>query len=113
MMEGTYINSEDGGAGRPLRLDNPQYDGEEGESYDDFYRQATPRLISFLTHLGFSMADSADCVQEAMIEAYSQWENLEYPYAWCRTLAFRKSGRLLKWGRIEFPHMDPARTGEP
>jgi RNA polymerase sigma factor (sigma-70 family) len=60
-----------------------------------FYRAAAPRLMAFLIWQGAPFPDAADCVQEALTQAYRQWSTLHHPHAWCRLVASRRYARHL------------------
>jgi RNA polymerase sigma factor (sigma-70 family) len=57
--------------------------------FSAFYRQSVPRLVAFLRWQGVSILDAADCVQEAMAQAYRQWSTIRHPHAWCRRVVSR------------------------
>lgn len=86
----------------------------ELEQYSKFYVEYLPRLVAFLIYNGLSLADAADCAQEALIDALPPvWGTLEHPYAWCRRVAHRKSNRL-RGARREVPVSDwDGRYGTP
>jgi RNA polymerase sigma factor (sigma-70 family) len=81
--------------------------------FSKFYLENVPRLIAFLVCQGVSVIDAADCVQETLIDALPPvWATLEYPYAWCRLVAYRKACRLVQ-RRREAPFADPELAGSP
>jgi RNA polymerase sigma factor (sigma-70 family) len=81
--------------------------------FSKFYMENVPRLIAFLACRGVSVIDAADCVQETLIDALPPvWGTLEYPYAWCRRVAHRKSCELAQ-RRREAPCADPELVGPP
>lgn len=85
---------------------------DELEQYSKFYRENVSRLVTFLVFQGIPVADAADCVQETLIDALPPvWATLAHPYAWCRTVASRKSTRLRL--RRELPIEDVDRVGRP
>lgn len=64
-----------------------------GEGFTEFYRHHYPRLVRDLVVHGFQEQIAKDAAQQAMIDAYKQWENLTNPLAWARTAAVRYAGR--------------------
>jgi RNA polymerase sigma factor (sigma-70 family) len=80
--------------------------------FSKFYMENVPRLTAFLVCQGVSVIDAADCVQETLIAALPPvWATLEYPYAWCRRVAYRKSCDLAQ--RQEALFADPELAGSP
>jgi len=81
--------------------------------FSKFYMENVPRLTAFLVCQGVSVIDAADCVQETLIAALPPvWATLEYPYAWCRRVAYRKSCDLAQ-RRREALVADPEKAGSP
>jgi RNA polymerase sigma factor (sigma-70 family) len=81
--------------------------------FSKFYMENVPRLTAFLVCQGVSVIDAADCVQETLIDALPPvWATLEYPYAWCRCVAYRKSCDLAQ-RRREALFADPELAGSP
>lgn len=76
-----------------------------------FYRRSVPRLVLFLRSQGVPMVDAADCVQETMIAAFRQWDEITHPYPWCRRVALRRWSR--RTVRDACPTDDPERSGAP
>jgi RNA polymerase sigma factor (sigma-70 family) len=72
--------------------------------YVAFYREFVPRLVAYLVFQGASLGDAADVAQEAMIEAYQHWPEIEHPRAWVRRVASRKYGRrIVQVGELPDP----------
>lgn len=93
----------------------PEPDDRAAElaEYSKFYSENVPRLFAFLLAMGWSVHDSADCVQETMIAALPpRWATLVNPLAWCRLAAYRKACTLAKQRREE-PVQDPEQSGSP
>jgi RNA polymerase sigma factor (sigma-70 family) len=90
--------------------------GPPGEADDAgfarFYATSVPRLILFLRSQGVPLVDAADCVQETMIKALGQWDELHHPHAWCRQVAIRTWARRVA-GHREEPAEDPEVAGSP
>ncbi len=81
--------------------------------FSKFYIENVPRLVAFLVCKGVSWIDAADCVQETLIDARPPvLATLEYPYAWCRRVAYRKACDLAQ-RRREAPVADPELAGSP
>jgi RNA polymerase sigma factor (sigma-70 family) len=71
-------------------------------SFPDFYRKHTPSLVAFVMWLGARAEEAADVAQETMTRAYKDWEEIEHPRAWVRTVASREYCR-----RIAACHDEP------
>ena len=81
--------------------------------FSKFYMENVPRLVAFLVCAGVPVVDAADCVQETLIDALPPvWATLQYPYAWCRRVAYRKACDLAHRRREE-PFADLAQVGSP
>jgi DNA-directed RNA polymerase specialized sigma24 family protein len=74
-----------------------------------FYRQSVPRLVAFLRWQGASILDAADCVQEAMTQAYRQWSTICHPHAWCRRVVSRLYVQRI--ASVVEPVADPGAAG--
>jgi RNA polymerase sigma factor (sigma-70 family) len=82
--------------------------------FSKFYMENVPRLVTFLVCTGVSTVDAADCVQETLIDALPPvWATLNYPYAWCRRVAYRKACDLTKRRQREQPFADLEQVGSP
>jgi RNA polymerase sigma factor (sigma-70 family) len=68
-----------------------------------FYRQELDRLVAFLVVQGAGHR-AADIAQDAMTQAYRQWDLLDRPSAWVRLVAQRRWWKLAERGRGEVPH---------
>jgi DNA-directed RNA polymerase specialized sigma24 family protein len=85
----------------------------EVTEFSKFYTDSVPRLVTFLVCAGFSINDAADCVQETLLDALPPtWAGLQYPYAWCRRVAYRKACDLVQ-RRREDPFAYPEQVGSP
>jgi RNA polymerase sigma factor (sigma-70 family) len=83
------------------------------KEYSSFYKESVPRLIAFLRWQGVPLAEAADCVQEALIQALPpKWETIKSPYAWCRVTASRIYHRRLSNCK-EIPTAEVELTGCP
>ncbi|MEU7907108.1 sigma factor [Actinoplanes sp. NPDC049118] len=67
-----------------------------------FYQQDMPRLVGFLIVRGAHPHAAADAAQDAMIEAYRQWDSIATPRAWVRSVAQRSW-----WRHREDLHTEP------
>lgn len=54
-----------------------------------FYTGQMPSLVAHLIYQGVPVRLAADLAQDAMTEAFRQWDDLDYPRAWIRTVAAR------------------------
>ena len=62
-----------------------------------------------LISAGASRADAEDATQEAMIQAWQQWESIREPAAWLRTVAFRawsKQGNMQRFNTVQLDDAD-------
>jgi RNA polymerase sigma-70 factor (ECF subfamily) len=66
-----------------------------------FYTEQMPRLVAFLIVQGARPSTAAEVAQEAMTEAYRQWDRLDTPRAWIRTVASRTWWRRIDQARAE------------
>jgi len=79
--------------------------------FSTFYTASVPRLVTFLICHGATLPDAADCVQETLIDLSPPvWSTVENPYAWCRSLAYRKLCALWSRGAPTASDPDPARS---
>jgi DNA-directed RNA polymerase specialized sigma24 family protein len=67
-----------------------------GNGFDSFFRQRFARTVVLLIAMGASRADAEDAVQEAMILAWRQWDTLQEPAVWVRTVAVRAHWKLAR-----------------
>jgi len=79
--------------------------------FSAFYKRSVPRLMAFLRWQGASVTDAADCVQEAMTQAYVRWATIRDPHAWCRRVASRLYAHRL--ANLEEPVADTDTAGSP
>jgi RNA polymerase sigma-70 factor (ECF subfamily) len=70
-----------------------------------------PRLVGFLVVQGAHPNLAADIAQDAMTEAYRQWDHLDAPLAWVRTVASRRWWDRSRRDRIELPHEEIPEPG--
>nr|BFE60486.1 sigma-70 family RNA polymerase sigma factor [Dactylosporangium thailandense] len=68
-----------------------------------FYENDFPRLVAFLTVHGVPIATATDVAQEAMTEAFRQWDSLDAPRAWVRKVAARMWWRRAQRDEREAP----------
>jgi RNA polymerase sigma factor (sigma-70 family) len=59
------------------------------EAYRAFYLEYTPRLVRYLIVSGAPPAWAAEFAQDAMLQLWQKWDDVESPWAWCRTVAYR------------------------
>ncbi|QXJ22181.1 sigma-70 family RNA polymerase sigma factor [Actinomadura graeca] len=69
-----------------------------------FYKDDLPRLVAFLVVQGARPVVAAELAQDAMTEAYRQWDRIDAPRAWVRTVASRTWWRRAERDRAEVPH---------
>lgn len=61
------------------------------------FAQQYPKVVSMLiAYHGFAPPIAEDAAAEAMTLLLSDWEKVEAPRAWVRTVAFRHACRLAK-----------------
>ncbi|MDX8054083.1 sigma-70 family RNA polymerase sigma factor [Lentzea sp. BCCO 10_0798] len=61
--------------------------------FADFYRAHFKPLTAFVLMHGATLAEAADIVQDAMIEAYRTWDRIDHPRAWAYRVTSRSFGR--------------------
>jgi RNA polymerase sigma-70 factor (ECF subfamily) len=64
--------------------------------FDSFFRERFSRTIVLLIAMGASRADAEDAAQEAMILAWRQWDTIQEPVPWVRTVAVRTYWKLAR-----------------
>lgn len=83
-----------GGVSDPdLASDHPDHQLERAArtaEFSLFYTDQTPQLVAHLLYLGVPARMAAELAQDAMTEAFRQWDNLDHPRAWVRTVAARR-----------------------
>ncbi|MEU3649391.1 sigma-70 family RNA polymerase sigma factor [Lentzea sp. NPDC034063] len=62
-------------------------------AFSEFHRAELPRLIAFLTYLGYTLNDAEDAAQESLWLLYQQWDSIESPSKWVRVVAARAAAR--------------------
>jgi RNA polymerase sigma-70 factor (ECF subfamily) len=95
---------------RPLLPPDPAADlvaekAARDAEFTAFYQQQLRQLVAFLLVQGAGHR-AADIAQEAMTEAYRQWDLLDRPGAWVRLVAQRQWWKLARRGGTEIPHDD-------
>src|SRR5262245_52320287 len=76
----------------------PEFQSDEPESFEAFYRREYPRLLP-LAHALVGPALAADVAQEAMIVAYRRWSEVRYyasPVGWVRGVCSHKAVSALR-----------------
>jgi len=104
----TPLPAPDVGAASARALE-PDPDPVTAAEFSAFYKQSVPRLVAFLRWQGASLSDAADCVQEAMAQAYRQWSTIHDPHAWCRQVVSRLYVQRL--ASLVEPVTDPGTAG--
>ncbi len=75
-------------------------DQQAEESFDDFYRTTSQRLVHQVYAMTGNRPEAQDCVQEAYARAWQRWSQvgaLDEPEAWVRTVARRVA--VSRWRR--------------
>lgn len=96
---------------RPYGGDHPP--GSE-ESFDDFYRGTSRRLVHHVYAMTGSLTEAQDCVQEAYSRAWQRWSVVSTygdPEAWVRTVARRIA--VSRWRRARGHVTALVRHGRP
>jgi RNA polymerase sigma-70 factor, ECF subfamily len=73
---------------------------EAQESFDDFYRTTSRRVVHHVYAMTGDLTEAQDCVQEAYARAWQRWSrvgSLDDPEAWVRTVARRVA--VSRWRR--------------
>lgn len=98
-----------------VQLESGAPDPAVVEAFTAFHHVAAPKLMAFLIWNGASFPDAADCVQEALVQAYQQWPTLRHPHAWCRLVASRLYARhvatLLEDPSADLDSLEPGALG--
>jgi RNA polymerase sigma-70 factor (ECF subfamily) len=70
-----------------------------------FYTDQMPRLVTFLIVQGAGRTVAADLAQDVMTDVYRQWDDLDNPRAWIRTVATRAWWRWIRKNRaVDLSH---------
>ena len=70
------------------------------ESFDDFYRTTSRRVVHHVYAMTGDLAEAQDCVQEGYARAWQRWSRvaaMDDPEAWVRTVARRVA--VSRWRR--------------
>ena len=93
-------DEDDHGGERPAGSDSLQARDLE---FGMFYRGELPRLVAFVMVQGARAATATEVAQEAMLEAYRQWDVIDQPRAWVRRVASRMWWRARETEQAERP----------
>lgn len=80
--------------------DEPSRPARTADSFDDFYRATSRRVLHHVYALTGDLAEAQDCVQEAYARAWQRWSRVrthEDPEAWVRMVARRIA--VSRWRR--------------
>ncbi|WP_327706784.1 sigma-70 family RNA polymerase sigma factor [Streptomyces decoyicus] len=90
----------------------PPAPGESGarSEFAACYEQEIVRLTRFVMHLGAAPHEAADIAQSAFAVAFEQWESIQHPRAWLRTVAQRKM-QAMRYPREELTDQLPDLPG--
>ena len=64
--------------------------------FASFFQARFGKTVVLLVAMGANRADAEDAAQEAMILAWQQWETVQDPAAWVRTVAIRGYWKLAR-----------------
>jgi len=76
------------------------------ESFGEFYLRDFHALVGYLTVLGATSEEANDTAQDAMIQVYQRWADIDSPKAYARTVATRRLFRQRELGQRTAP-IDP------
>jgi RNA polymerase sigma factor (sigma-70 family) len=81
--------------------------------FASFFAEHFGRVVVLLIAMGASRADAEDCAQEAMLLACKQWDTIEQPAAWVKTIAIRTYWKLARKRKLEvsLEVLEPANPG--
>jgi RNA polymerase sigma-70 factor (ECF subfamily) len=105
-MDDAEIGTTDPWAGVP-QLERSADKAARDHEFAVFYLDDLTRLVGFLIVQGARPALATDLAQEAMTEAYRQWDMIDSPRAWVRTVASRAWWRTAERDQREVPHHYP------
>lgn len=71
---------------RPSGREPPRGHDQE---FARFYREYTPRLVTYLTYQGAPAHLAAELAQETMITLYLRWEGIAHPKAYAYQVAYK------------------------
>jgi RNA polymerase sigma-70 factor (ECF subfamily) len=104
----------------PGQTDDPPRPAGPTESFDDFYRATSRRVLHQVYALTGDLPEAQDCVQEAYARAWQRWARVgrhDDPEAWVRTVARRIA--VSRWRRTRtamgylLHHGKPETTAAP
>lgn len=84
-----------------------------GNGFDLFFRERFSRTVVLLIALGASRADAEDAAQESMVLAWNQWNSIQEPVPWVRTVAVRAYWKLARARQQLVPVGESAPEAEP
>ena len=58
--------------------------------YQRFYREAAPRLVTFLVIDGATMREAVRYTQGGLIDAHRRWSLIDNAYRWCRMTVYTR-----------------------
>ncbi|GGX99830.1 RNA polymerase sigma factor [Streptomyces fructofermentans] len=83
--------------------------GSEAEDYEVFFANQYPKVVAMLIfYRGFAPQIAEDATAEAMTRLLMQWEKVQTPKAWVRTVAVRVAVRLASRQHSALPDTDVA-----
>lgn len=83
--------------------------GSEADGYEAFFQDQFPRVVAMLiSYRAFAPQIAEDATAEAMTRLLLDWEKVNTPKAWVRTVAVRVAGRLAKGQQQPLPDTELA-----
>jgi len=76
--------------------------------FASFFQEQFGRMVVLLCAMGASRADAEDATQEAMFSAWRQWDSIQQPVAWVRTVVVRTYWKQVRLRGKTVPLDEPA-----
>lgn len=95
----------------PLRV-VPMNGAARAADYEDFYREASGRLLPLAGALTGNWAAAQDLVHDVLLDAHRRWPRLqsyEAPVAWARRAVLNRA--VSRWRRLRNEHSATTRLG--
>ncbi|MFI1377765.1 RNA polymerase sigma factor [Streptomyces longwoodensis] len=85
---------------------------DDSDGYANFFACHYPRVIAMLiAYHGFAPQIAEDATAEAMTRLFRDWNKVDWPSAWVRTVALHEASKLLRQQAVGLPDRDFVDSG--